>query len=139
MPSRKTKNRKLAAPTTLENNNKGLASGFFPFASYVSIVGVHTTLLGFVALFLARAPQAFPRSSSPPSPFLEGLTRDPVSTLTWICAGAIPLQGWWAGWVSKWLTEFSMKETDTKKRLDGNMLDNNKIPVSLACNSIHKA
>src|ERR1700690_322162 len=102
MPSQKTKNRKAAAtPNVSTQLTENDGTGFFPFASYVSVVGVHTTLLAFVALFLVCAPQALPRSS-PPSPFLEALTRDPVSTVAWKCAGAIPLQGWWAGWVRKW-------------------------------------
>jgi len=121
MPSRKAKNRKGASSL----NAQKPVSGFFPFARYISVVGVHTTLLAFVALFLPRIPRDPLRSLSP-SPFLEGLTRDPVLTVMWICAGAIPLQGWWAGWVRKWWIQFSIKGTDAEKRLEENERDRNK-------------
>ena len=130
MPSRKAKNRKGAASSS--SNAEHNQRGFFPFARYVSVVGVHTTLLGFVALFLPRVPRDPLRSSSP-SPFLEGITRDPVLTVMWICAGAIPLQGWWAGWVRKWWIQFSIKGTDAEKRLEENERDRNKFSASKTC------
>ena len=128
MPSRKAKNRKVAATINADHNHRPTA-GFFPFAGYVSVVGVHTTLLAFVVLFLGRVPKALPGSSSS-SPFLDGLTRDPVLTVAWICAGAIPLQGWWAGWMRKWWIQFSIKGTDAEKRLEQNERDKNKFSVS---------
>src|ERR1700733_1917618 len=120
MPSRKAKNRKGAASSLNAEHNRRPVSGIFPFARYVSVVGVHITLLAFVALFLPRVPRDPLHSSSPSTPFLEGLTRDPVLTVMWICAGAIPLQGWWAGWVRKWWIQFSIKGTDAEKRLEEN-------------------
>jgi len=126
MPSRKNKNRKAAtAPNVPTQFTENDGTSFFPFASYLSVVGVHTTLLAFVSLFLVRTPQALPRSPTA-LPFLEALTRDPVSTVAWICAGVIPLQGWWAGWVRKWWIEFYMKGTDTEKKLEWNVRDKGK-------------
>jgi GPI ethanolamine phosphate transferase 2/3 subunit F len=132
MPSRKNKNRKAAtAPNVPTQFTENDGTSFFPFASYVSVVGVHTTLLAFVSLFLVRTPQALPRSPTP-LPFLEALTRDPVSTVAWICAGVIPLQGWWAGWVRKWWIEFYMKGTDTEKKLEWNVRDKGKFSVNFS-------
>jgi len=68
---------------------------------------------------LARTPHALSPPSSPLS-LLEGLTRDPVATLAWICAGAIPLQVWWALSVRKWWIDFSVKGTLKEKRLQQN-------------------
>ena len=130
MPSRKAKNRKGAASSLNAEHNRRPVSGIFPFARYVSVVGVHITLLAFVALFLPRVPRDPLHSSSPSTPFLEGLTRDPVLTVMWICAGAIPLQGWWAGWVRKWWIQFSIKGTDAEKRLEENERDKNKLSAS---------
>jgi len=114
----------LGSPSTHESSSRAATPGFFPFARYISIVGVHTSLLAFTALFLphaSRVPQA-PSSA----PFLQGLTSNPALTLAWICGGAIPLQGWWAGWVRKWLIEFSIEGTDVEKRMERNERDKDK-------------
>lgn len=124
MPSRKTRNRKVNTTAPPVETDHTPTSDSFPFTSYASLVGVHTTLLVFVALFLARVPQALRRSPS----FPEGLTRDPMWTVAWICAGAVPLQGWWAGWVRKWVIDSSLKGTDTDRRLDR---DKGKFSASL--------
>jgi phosphatidylinositol glycan class F len=98
---------------------------FFPFARYTSLVGVHTSLLLFVALFLPRtslsdvlpasllhffpdaAQPAFTRGGDhPQSRFIETLTASPTSTVAWMCAGVGILQVWWAGWVRGWLVEY---------------------------------
>ncbi|KAF8624692.1 hypothetical protein AX17_007023 [Amanita inopinata Kibby_2008] len=102
-----------------------------PLYQYTSAVGVHTTLLGFTALFLPRTaflsalikPEWDPaRQSSrdkPQHPFLDALTSSPVSTLTWICLGVALLQGWWAGWMRRWyidtLTQGSLEEKNLQK------------------------
>ncbi|KAG6830836.1 hypothetical protein H0H92_014488 [Tricholoma furcatifolium] len=67
----------------------------FPLAQYSSIVGVHTTLLTFTALFLPRTTNLFPVTTPltsqdrPQHPFLEALT------------------AWWGGWLRGWWTEES--------------------------------
>jgi GPI ethanolamine phosphate transferase 2/3 subunit F len=133
MPSRKTRSRKAATPNAQTQLPKHVPD-VFPFASYVSVVGVHMTLLVFVAFFLARVPHALLRSS-PPS---GGLTRNPALTLAWICAGSVPLQGWWAGWVRKWWIQIYTKGTDGEKRLGRNERDKGKISVSHTYISIRR-
>jgi GPI ethanolamine phosphate transferase 2/3 subunit F len=127
MPSKKGKNRKAAAMSQLAN--KGLP-GSFPFASYVSVVGVHITLLAFTTFFLPRVSKPVLWASSPPSPFLEGLTRNPVFTLAWICAGTIPLQAWWAVRVRKWWVESSLKGMEPEKRLEQSERDKGILSVN---------
>jgi len=152
MPTRKANTRKAAATSSdnivsqsNEHSKRVPTPGFFPFARYISIVGVHTSLLTFTALFLPHASQHLPTSSS--SPFLQGLTSNPTLTLAWICAGAIPLQGWWAGWVRKWSIEFSIEGTEMEKKMERKERDKDKfaklrnswlvtIGVSLAVHSI---
>lgn len=106
-------------------------AGFFPFARYVSVVGVHTSLLAFVALFLPRTSLSLHQNAS--LPFLEALTRSPVLTLAWLCAGVVPLQGWWAGWLRKWWIEYSIEGTDVEKKLERKQRDKGKFVVSAAC------
>lgn len=136
MPPRKAGARKAtAAPHNLgsqpRKHLKPNPTGFFPFARYISVVGVHTSLLIFTALFLPRASQL--PQPSPPAPFLQGLSSDPVLTLAWICAGAIPLQGWWGGWIRKWLVEFFIEGTDVEKKLERKERDKDKFVVSERC------
>ncbi|KAG5641370.1 hypothetical protein DXG03_005376 [Asterophora parasitica] len=106
-----------------------LSTGFFPFARYTSVVGVHTTLLTFTALFLPRTTFLFEltkptldeelRTSRdrPQHPFLEDLTINPVSTLVCLCAGALLLQGWWGGWMRNWWVEYALTGTKDEKSL----------------------
>jgi phosphatidylinositol glycan class F len=112
---------------------------FFPLARYTSIVGVHSSLVLFTALFLPRtslsdvipAPllAALPlRGDGLPTPvkgtdhpqplFLVQLTASPVATLAWICAGLVLLQVWWAEWLKKWAEEYqrSLLGTGEKAR-----------------------
>lgn len=90
----------------------------FPFAGYTSIVGVHSTLLLFVALFLPRTtilldPSLAPKPvasqltsrDKPQHPFLEPLTLNPTWTMACVCAGAVVLQAWWGGWIRRWWIE----------------------------------
>jgi phosphatidylinositol glycan class F len=127
---RKSNARKAASASrqvgsqSTESSIQFAAPGFFPFARYISIVGVHTSLLAFTALFLPHASRVPQASTS--APFLQGLTSSPAVTLAWICAGAIPLQGWWAGWVRKWSIEFSIEGTDAEKRIERNERDKDK-------------
>ncbi|KAH8101705.1 GPI biosynthesis protein family Pig-F-domain-containing protein [Cristinia sonorae] len=100
-----------AQPDQRTNNTH--SQPFFPFARYTSIVGVHTSLLSFTALFLPRTSLSSlsqglflslnnpsddsSRDSPPPT-----LTESPLRTVAWLCAGTFILQIWWAGWVRGW-------------------------------------
>jgi len=84
--------------------------GFFPYFQYVSVVGVHSTLVGFVALYLPQSirllgPLPARETDRPQSEFMEALTARPTLTAGWICAGLCVLQLWWGGWVRKWYFE----------------------------------
>jgi GPI ethanolamine phosphate transferase 2/3 subunit F len=112
---------KAATSASLEN------AGFFPFARYASIVGVHTTLLTFTAVFLPRTTFLFEFTTSqafitsrdrPQHPFLEPLTLSPTSTLLCICSGVLMLQSWWGGWVRNWAIDYMLVGSDDEKRLD---------------------
>ncbi|RDB17375.1 Phosphatidylinositol-glycan biosynthesis class F protein [Hypsizygus marmoreus] len=111
----------MKQPAVLNN------SGFFPFARYTSVVGVHTTLLTFTALFLPRTtflfefakplldPESLTSRDRPQHPFLEALTISPVSTLACLCGGAILLQGWWGGWMRDWSVDYSLEGSAEEK------------------------
>ncbi|KAF8237625.1 PIG-F-domain-containing protein [Tricholoma matsutake] len=114
-------------------------AGFFPFARYASIVGVHTTLLTFTALFLPRTTfllefttpspdEAFMSSRDRPQhPFLVPLTLSPTSTLLCICAGVLVLQSWWGGWVRNWAIEYTLVGSDDEKRLDKSLMQKQRM------------
>ena len=127
MPSKKGKNRKAAVTSQLAN--KGQLDSF-PFASYVSVVGVHTTLLAFTTFILPRVSKPVLWASSPRSSILEGLTRNPVFTLAWICAGAIPLQAWWAMQVRKWWMKSFLKGMEPEKRIEQSERDKGILSVN---------
>lgn len=105
----------------------GSGTSFFPFAQYTSIVGVHTTLLAFTALFLPRTTfllkamrpstdEVFVTSRDKPQhPFLEALTLSPTSTLLCICGGVCVLQAWWGGYVRNWAIDYSLVGSDDDK------------------------
>lgn len=133
MPSRKNAGKK-SHQTTSETLTADAGSAskapelFFPFARYTSIVGVHTSLLAFVALFLPRTPLSsigrVPSFTSAgdatanqlPRDGLQILTGNPVQTVIWICLGSLILQGWWANWLRTWSLEsrvFRKGEIDT--------------------------
>ncbi|KIM54292.1 hypothetical protein SCLCIDRAFT_17728 [Scleroderma citrinum Foug A] len=85
---------------------------FFPYFQYVSVVGVHSTLVGFVALYLPQSirllgPLPARETDRPQSEFMEALTARPTLTAGWICAGLCVLQLWWGGWVRQWYFEHS--------------------------------
>ena len=98
--------------------------GVFPLAQYTSVVGVHCMLLTFTALFLPRTPSILSNvervstnsRDRPQHPFLEPMTRDPLSTLLCICVGTAILQAWWAGWVRGWYLGLSSSGSDNRKR-----------------------
>ncbi|KAG5635370.1 hypothetical protein H0H81_011517 [Sphagnurus paluster] len=107
------------------------SESFFPFARYTSIVGVHTTLLSFTALFLPRTTLLLDLAPSPTAtsldrpqhPFLEALTARPALTLACLCTGAALLQSWWAGWVRSWGAQYAMRGSDDERRLETAALD----------------
>ncbi|OJA18544.1 hypothetical protein AZE42_04006 [Rhizopogon vesiculosus] len=98
-------------------------SPFFPYARYTSVVGVHTSLVAFTALFLPQTSRLLwqPETSSaehPQSEFLNTLTDSPVATLAWIVAGLLVLQPWWAGWMRQWCFEYTSRGTADQIKLD---------------------
>ena len=129
MTSRKT-NVKTASNTLASAPSSSSASGnkeqyniiilYFPFARYTSVLGVHTSLLTFTALFLPRTSltslvdflanrQAKPQPHSlRGNEVLKTLTENPPRTIVWICAGAFILQLWWAIWMRNWYFEASV-------------------------------
>ena len=125
---------------TLEEN-----AGFFPFARYTSIVGVHTTLLTFTALFLPRTTflfefttpspdEAFITSRDKPQhPFLEALTLSPVSTLVCICLGVLLVQGWWGGWVRNWAIDYTLEGSHDERRLNKSLVQKQRMTVGASC------
>ncbi|KAL1948400.1 hypothetical protein VTO73DRAFT_12475 [Trametes versicolor] len=130
MPARKLKAQAAAtAPAAKQPETPPAAVPFFPFARYTSIVGVHTSLLAFSTLLLPTTPTALlskglaglQTGDRPRRAVVQVLTENPVRTVAWICAGTLLLQGWWAGWVRKWLYE-QRSQTDgadkTKQKLE---------------------
>lgn len=114
---------------------------FFPYARYTSIVGVNTSLLVFVGLFLPRSTTFFDMAKStippiqatsrdrPQHPFLEPLTANPVATLVYICLGVTVLQAWWSGWVRYWWIDHSLKGARDDKKMQKQDIDKRKLAV----------
>lgn len=101
----------------------------FPFARFTSVLGVHTVLHGFAALYLPRTsflgsipPEQTSSRDKPQSPFLVPITADPALTLAWLVVGAIVLQGWWGGWMKVWWKESIQAKMgplqDDKQKID---------------------
>lgn len=91
----------------------------FPFAQYVSVLGVHLILVGFTALYLPQttrlfAPLAARKTDKPQSEFMEALTAEPSLTLSWIFVGLTLLEVWWASWMRKWSFEQTAKGTEVE-------------------------
>lgn len=142
--AKKLKPPKVSSPKPQEaatSESSSSETSFFPFARYISIVGVHTTLLAFTALFLPRTTflleatrpspdEVFITSRDKPQhPFLEALTLSPTSTLLCICAGVFVLQAWWGGWVRNWAIEYTLVGSDDEMRLDKSLLQKQKMVV----------
>ncbi|KAF5373427.1 hypothetical protein D9615_009500 [Tricholomella constricta] len=131
----KGKGKTQKASPALASPASSSSTGFFPFARYTSVVGVHTTLLTFTALFLPRTtflfeltkptldPELRTSRDRPQHPFLEDLTISPVSTLLCLCAGAVLLQGWWGGWMRNWWIEYALQGTGDQKKLEKTAAD----------------
>ena len=95
------------------NSEMNQPRAFFPYARYTSLVGVHTSLLAFTAIFLpmsAFADFSTPaqHKSRPKRPPIVVLTESPWRTVAWMCLGCLVLQWWWAGWVREWKLEASV-------------------------------
>ncbi|KDR76870.1 hypothetical protein GALMADRAFT_155582 [Galerina marginata CBS 339.88] len=135
----------LPIVSSIAPNSKGL--GFFSqslsMTSYISVVGVHTTLWSFVALYFPRAQFLGGLTGSewdktqissrdrPQHPFLEALTVNPTSTLLYICIGAVVLQSWWAGWIRDWWLRLGVRGTEDERRTEIAFLDRQKLSISL--------
>ena len=120
MAIRKVKTAAAPPAAKATESAKPPAEVFFPHARYISIVGVHTSLLAFAALFLPRA--AFADFASPTQartrPKRDGvvmLTENPVRTLGWMCFGALVLQVWWGSWLREWTLD-AIKSVETKEK-----------------------
>ncbi|KAJ7639766.1 GPI biosynthesis protein family Pig-F-domain-containing protein [Mycena polygramma] len=140
--AKKSKAQKLAAQEKRNDDqpvpNIPLSAGYFPFAGYTSVVGVHTTLLGFSVLFLPRTTGVFEflrpeidltqitSKDRPQHPFLDALTLSPVFTLACICAGATVLQSWWGGWVRAWWIDYALQGAELERRIDRLRIDERK-------------
>ncbi|TFK68158.1 hypothetical protein BDN72DRAFT_798153 [Pluteus cervinus] len=131
MPNHRKK--KAGAATTQGSDpavdGKEVQPAFFPYARYTSIVGVHTTLLAFSALFVPRTNVLFELAKQldweegqltsrdkPQHPFLEPLTQSPVATLTCICLAVGLLQSWWASWLRGWWIDITLEGTKGEKK-----------------------
>ncbi|RXW22759.1 hypothetical protein EST38_g3084 [Candolleomyces aberdarensis] len=103
--------------------------GRLSLPGYISMVGVHCTLLAFAGLFLPKTAtlQELARYDAdstvlssldrPQNPFLDDLTRSPTVTLFSLCAGALILQTWWAVWLKRsWISTVTHDSLEDKLR-----------------------
>ncbi|KIK48506.1 hypothetical protein CY34DRAFT_797987 [Suillus luteus UH-Slu-Lm8-n1] len=101
------------AKTIAPSSTHEIRHAFFPYARYTSVVGVHTTIVAFTALFLPQTSlllwPSLAESGRPQSQFQDALTYNPVMTLAWIVTGLVVLQVWWAGWIRQWCFEYSSR------------------------------
>lgn len=96
-------------------------------STYISMVGVHTTLLGYAGLFLPRTTvlqqlalyevdAAVLSSQDRPQPsFFNALTRSPTVTLFALCLGALILQTWWSSWLRVCSIDISSHRSEEDK------------------------
>ncbi|KAL0575797.1 Glycosylphosphatidylinositol (GPI) anchor assembly protein [Marasmius crinis-equi] len=141
-PSKSSKPKSPAEKSTASLTEAPSSFGdanFFPFGRYTGVVGVHTSLLAFTALFLPRStflleltrPERdetkLTSRDRPQHPFLEALTLNPALTSATICAGVILLQIWWSGFVRGWWFEYSLKGTEDDMRLERRKLEKDKL------------
>ena len=89
----------------------------FPLSKFYSLLGVHTSLLIFVAVYLPRTsyistpiPEQASSRDRPQHPFLRPLTADTFLTLLWLCGGAAAVQASWATWLKKETEDARVKE-----------------------------
>ncbi|KAJ3523288.1 hypothetical protein NMY22_g11507 [Coprinellus aureogranulatus] len=103
------------------------ASKHVSLSVYISMVGVHTTLLAYAGLFLPRtavlqqlaqyeAEGVVVSSQDRPQPeFFNALTQSPTITLAALCAGALILQTWWSSWLRGCWIDLSTHRSDEDK------------------------
>ena len=120
-----------------------IVTSTIPMASYISVVGVHTTLWAFAGLYLPRTafltelikpewdPTQLTSQDRPQHPFLEALTLNPTYTLACICLGAAILQTWWAGWLRKWWLDLGLRGTDSERSAERAQYDRHQLTVSV--------
>jgi phosphatidylinositol glycan class F len=111
-------------------------NAFFPFARYTSVVGVHTSLVAFTALFLPQTSRLFWQpetrgTNRPQTEFLDVLTDSPAITLAWIIAGLLILQPWWAGWVRQWSFEYTSRGTADQIKVEKQRFQQGRFSVCL--------
>lgn len=96
--------------------------------SYIAVVGVHTSLWTFTALYLPRtsltngntewdSSQQLSSRDRPQHPFMVALTQNPTWTLACICLGAGLVQTWWARQVRRWWLDLVLQGTQEEKRI----------------------
>ena len=113
-----------------------------PINSYIAVVGVHTSLWTFTALYLPRttlinglkntewdSSQQLSSRDRPQHPFLVALTQNPTWTLACICIGAALVQSWWAGQVKRWWLDLFIQGTQEEKRIQRAFYDRKKLTV----------
>ena len=113
-----------------------------PINSYIAVVGVHTSLWAFTALYLPRttlinglkntewdSSQQLSSRDRPQHPFLVALTQNPAWTLACICIGAGLVQSWWAGQVKRWWLDLFIQGTQEEKRIQRAFHDRKKLTV----------
>ncbi|KAG1740548.1 GPI biosynthesis protein family Pig-F-domain-containing protein [Suillus paluster] len=115
--------RKATANKTVVSSTDKPQHAFFPYARYTSVVGVHSSLVAFTALFLPQTSHLLWTAEStladrPQSQFLDALTDSSVLTLAWIVAGLVVLQVWWAGWIRQWCFEYTSRGTSDEIKVD---------------------
>lgn len=103
--------------------------GRLSLPGYISMVGVHSTLLIFAGLFLPKTAilqelaqydaktMVLSSLDRPQDPFLDDLTRSPTITMFSLCAGALILQTWWAVWLKRsWMNTVTHDSLEDKLR-----------------------
>ncbi|KAG0699405.1 GPI biosynthesis protein family Pig-F-domain-containing protein [Suillus ampliporus] len=128
MPTRK----ETANKTVVSSSTDQPRAAFFPYARYTSVVGVHTSLVAFTALFLPQTshllwPHEPTLTDRPQSQFLDAITDSPVVTLAWIAAGLVVLQVWWAGWIRQWCFEYTSRGTGDELKVDRYRFDRSRL------------
>ncbi|KAG2753012.1 PIG-F-domain-containing protein [Suillus brevipes Sb2] len=120
------------AKTIAPSSTHEVQHAFFPYARYTSVVGVHTSLVAFTALFLPQTSlllwPSLADSDRPQSQFQDALTDNPVITLAWIVTGLVILQVWWAGWIRQWCFEYSSRGgTSDEIKMDRYQFDRGRL------------
>ena len=111
-----------------------------PINSYIAVVGVHTSLWTFTALYLPRttltngntewdSSQQLSSRDRPQHPFMAALTQNPTWTLACICLGAVIVQSWWADQVRRWWIDLFLQGTQEEKRRQMAIHNSKKLKV----------